>query len=122
MKTILKQIRSRLFKHYELRISSLEAHVARLESNLVQASQSLQEQLNKMEVEKNKLAGQINHIEKFYGETNNELSHSFKELELELKQLKQRPYSDWLHTKEINNASVDNSLYVERFTESLRKA
>lgn len=110
---IFKQVRARLFRYYDLRISTLEAISIQLQEQV----QRLAQQLQATQDEKFKLEGRVNHIEHFYGAANNELANEISELRREIKQLREQPFGQ---SRTIDSASqIDNTLYVKRFTSSL---
>lgn len=116
IKIILKQFRARLFRYYDLRISTLEA----ISIQLQERTQQLAHQLQTVQEEKFKLEGRVNHIEHFYGSANNELSNEISELRREIKQLREQPFGQ-SRTADATS-QIDNSLYIKRFTSSLASA
>lgn len=113
IKTFLKQARARLFRYYDLRLSTLEA----ISMQLQEQTQRIAQQLQTVQDEKFKLEGRVNHIEHFYGSANNELANEVSELRREIKQLREQPFGQ---SRTVGEASqIDNSLYIQRFTSSL---
>lgn len=113
IKTFLKQARDRLFRYYDLRISTLEA----ISIQLQEKTQRLEEQLKSIQDDNYLLGNRVKHVEHFYGKANNELANEVSELRREIKQLREQPFGQ---SRTVGAASeIDNSLYIQRFTASL---
>jgi len=108
MRSIFNQIRARLFRQYEVRISHLE----NADRAMIQGLVSRTDQLAQSNAEMNqRLEALVELVHRH--------NHEIKEFQREIKQLRERPDGDW--TASGTSSDHGSRLYVERLTSSLRK-